>query len=90
MVTTSLFLAAALAAQAPATETSAAPTPSAHENADTAHSNSKTICKRVAIRGSRFKERKCATADQWERQRRHNVQITREMQQSDGSSKAGT
>lgn len=89
MTITILVLAIAVAAQSPGvmaddkqsqTQTTAAE----------AKPKDKVVCKRVAERGSRFTKRVCSTAAQWEQQRRNNVEITREMQQSNGSSKAGT
>lgn len=86
MISTVFVLAAALAAQSPSAETPAAPAPAQN----TVESGDKIVCKRVPIRGSRFSKRVCATAVQWEEQRRRNIEITREFQRSDGSSKAGT
>ncbi|MDJ0642132.1 MAG: hypothetical protein QNJ15_04890 [Erythrobacter sp.] len=89
MTTAILVLAAALTVQSPGAGAGNEPAQTGAGTAE-ARPEDKIVCKRVSERGTRFTKRVCSTAKQWEQQRRHNVEVTREMQQSNGSAKAGT
>ncbi|MEL6528389.1 MAG: hypothetical protein AAFQ27_00395 [Pseudomonadota bacterium] len=89
MTVTTLILAAALAAQSPGAETSPTPASGVQKAAAIERVNGKAICKRITQRGTRFTKRICATAEQWEEQRRRDIEITREFQRNEGSKKAG-
>ena len=85
MTITALGLALVLSVQAPSDQGTAPVEPAVK----TAQATDEVTCKKISVPGTRFKERICATADQWEKLRRKNIEITREFKQNDGSTKGG-
>ena len=85
MTFTALALATILLAQAPADQGSAQTEPAA----DAVQTKEEIICKKITVPGTRFKERKCAYASEWAKQKRRYVETTRELKGNRGSFKGG-
>ena len=81
MIFSAIALSLSLAAQAPA---QGQPSKTVTPNTD-----KELICRKTTVAGSKFKKRMCATQAEWDELARRSSEITRELQQNDGSTKGG-